>query len=680
MARWWRDLSVSKKLYAVVGVLVLLVTTELFTLFFAMDVLSSVRSFVGGEGLWSKGQKNAVYSLHRYATSGNPKFYQDFLKALEIPHGDHAARVELSQPNPNEKAVINGFVQGGNDPHDVPGIVRLIRRFYWVPYIKKALVIWAEADDSIVEMELAGLKLQKAMLSHSGLGSPAIEIALSDVDRINDRLTALEVEFSNILGQGSRWLEHLLMVVLICVVLSVESTGLLVTVSVNRSLSRSLKELMSTAQEVGKGNFAVRAPVHSQDELGQLAGSINKMASDLEQSVGARRHAESASQSKSQFLANMSHEIRTPLGVILGLSEILRDPALTRPEHLRYVDTIERTGKNLIRIINDILDLSKVEADRLEIENSKFALTDLFSEIQTMLMVEAERGNNRLTVETLGQIPPMIMSDRTRLRQILVNLVNNSLKYTRNGEVKLSGFLQGRQLVFDIEDTGAGISNEDQQALFEAFSRIEDARSRETEGTGLGLMIAKRLAQALGGDVQLLTSRVGHGSTFRVDIRLSEFNHSKSESQTESQAEIQMAAEADQGFGDEELLINDLTGRRVLVVEDSEDNQLLVKLLLTKKGMVVEFASNGREAVNQAPDGEYDFVLMDMQMPVMDGYAATQELRSLGFRPPIVALTAHAMKEDRQRCLDAGCDEYLTKPINSQVLFAVMSRLEGVST
>lgn len=663
MIRWWRDLSVAKKLYGVVGVLALLIATELLTLMFAMDVLSAVRTFVHGEGLWSKGQKNAAYSLHRYAFTGDPSFYLEFQRSLEIPRGDHDARMELEREKYNYKKVEDGFARGQIHRADVPGLVKLIRRFYWAPYISNALEIWKQADLGIAELERAGEELHAKLQSRSATNGD-IERALVKVDQVNDRLTRLEVEFSSVLGEGSRWLEGVLMLILITIVLTVESTGLFLTITFSRGLGRSLREMRDTAKEVGRGNFDVRAPVRSRDELGQLADAINKMASDLKTNTGLRQQAETASESKSRFLANMSHEIRTPLGVILGLTEILRERGLSHEETVRYLDTIERTGKNLTRIINDILDLSKVEADHLEIENTRFSLPEFINELQNMLSVQANKTENSLRFMAIGAPPKEIVTDRTRLRQILINLLNNSLKYTHRGIVTLTYWQEGIHLNFEISDTGRGIGENDRAHLFEPFTRPGNSNKAD-EGTGLGLMLAQRLAGAMGGGVELRSSELTKGSTFRAWIRPHGMFTSLP-TYAEPAPVRTIPLKADTG---------DLRGRRVLVVEDSEDNQMLVRLLLNRMGMISEFAENGQQAVERAPDGGYDFVLMDMQMPVKDGYAATRELREMGYNRPIVALTAHAMKEDRQRCLNAGCDDYLTKPIDSASLYSTLQRL-----
>lgn len=633
----------------------LLIATELFTLLFAMDVLSSVRSFVVGEGLWSKSQKDAIQAIHRYAFTHDRKFFDEFHRHLEINMGDRAARVALSQPEVNEHDVFDGFYRGGNHPDDIPGLIKLIRKFYWVHYVGRALELWGEADRKIDEVVAAANRLDR-VIQNRRMDREEMNSALVELDRLNEGLTTLENQFSETLSAGSRWLEKWLMILLVFAVLTVESTGVLLTVAFSRNLNRSLSELTETATEVGKGNFDVAVPVRSRDELGQLAGAINKMSADLKNITGMRQRAESASQVKSEFLANMSHEIRTPIGVILGLTEILKDPNLSWNEQLRYVDTIERTGKNLIRIINEILDLSKVEAGHLEIQKSSFSLKDFVAELEMMLSVQAAKTNNSLRFEGEGSLPLQITTDRTRLRQILVNLVNNALKYTTEGQVTVTYFRDGAHLVFEVCDTGQGINSEDREKLFDAFVRSEDANRKE--GTGLGLMLSKRLARAMGGDVNLVRSEVGKGSVFRATVLVDK---------AEPISAIASASVRD-NHGD------DLRGKKILVVEDSEDNRLLVELFLSRQGAHVDFAENGKLGFDRAMEQSYDAVLMDMQMPVMDGYRATQELREHGYKKPIIALTAHAMKEDRERCMKAGCSDYLTKPIDSRSLYKAISR------
>ena len=493
---------------------------------------------------------------------------------------------------------------------------------------------------------------------------------MQTIDGINERLTPVEIRFSEILGEGSRSLETVLFWLLIAAVLTVESTGLLLTISFSLHLSRTLRAMTSAAQKVGEGHFEGRVPVNSRDELGLLAAAINKMSDSLSQSLGAKKIAESASQTKSMFLANMSHEIRNPLGVMLGLLEILKEPDLSRDDHERYVETMARTGRSLGRIINDILDLSKVEAGHLEIEASRFALSDFVNEVRGLLNVAAANVGTELRWQPLDGAPDFVATDRSRLRQILTNLITNALKYTPNGLVTIRYGLEGRELVFRVQDTGSGIRFADRARLFLPFSQLKGSRpagAAAPEGTGLGLALSQSLARALGGDLNLVASEIGKGSTFEVRVIADQTVSRKS-------LTIQKPATGREAGGGSPRPSTSLSGRKILVVEDSEDNQMLLRLLLNRHGVLVEFADNGKVGFESALHGDHDAVLMDMQMPVMDGYRATQELRLHGFRKPILALTAHAMKEDRDKCLKAGCDDYLTKPIHERLLTEALIR------
>jgi signal transduction histidine kinase len=658
MRHWWEDLSVAKKLSVVVGVMALLIGLELFTLLFAMDTLSSIRSFVGGESLWSKAQKNAIYSLQRYVSTENEVYYGKFQDYLKVALGDRQARLELDKPNPDYQVVREGFIQGQNHPQDVDSLVRLLQRFHDNPYIAKALQHWRDADVLFFELKNVGEQIH-TQISQQNPDHQAIQKALAQVDSLNEQLTTLETHFSQVMGEGSRWMEKVLMIVLIFAVLLIGATGLALTVTFSRKLSLSLAELSQMAQEVGRGNFTYSVAVKSKDELGLLAEAINKMTKDLRKSIGQRVRAENANQVKTLFLANMSHEIRTPLGVILGLVDILKEPSMVWNDRLKYLETIERTGKNLTRIINDILDISKVETGHLEIEKTSFSLSEFLHELQSMMKIKAQGMKNELYFVKQGDVPERIFTDRIRLRQILVNLINNSLKFTREGTVTLTYGAKNQQLFFEVSDTGVGISAENRDHLFQPYFQADD-NAQKNEGTGLGLVLSKRLAQALGGDVILKETAVGHGSTFLATIQNEIVEEIKKLPEAKSMAVASLA--------------DSFSGKKVLVVEDVLDNQMLTKLYLARKGMKVQFANNGLEGVQKALQDHYDVILMDMQMPVMDGYTATRQLRDQGYQRPIIALTAHAMKEDRERCLQAGCDDYLTKPLDSAALYETISR------
>ncbi len=665
MLKFWKDLSVAKKLYSVVGVMALLVALELLTLLFAMNTLSTLRAFVGGEGTWSKAQKNSIHSLHLYIFTQDEKYWTEFQNYLSVIMGDRKARHELMKPNHDLQIAYQGFREGGVAESDIPGSAKLMLRFHDAPYMRDAIRYWTEADVKIDEM------IRRAEIIHKQIQSgkvPTEEIQyfINDTNSLNREITVLSDDFSKVLGEGSRWLEQLLMVTLFFAVLTVECTGLMLTVAFNRNLSRSLAEINQAAKNLGEGNLSgsLPVPVRSNDELGQLATTLNKMTMDLEKNIGQRMRAENASQVKSLFLANMSHEIRTPLGVIIGLTEIIKDPTLSEAERLNYIRIIESTGKNLTRIINDILDITKVESGHLQIQSNEFDLESLLSEVSSMMKIKADKHGNRFEVIKETELPSEIFTDRSRLQQILINLVNNAIKFTHEGLIQVRYGKTGSFIYFDIVDSGIGIPEESKKDLFQTFSQIDSSSTRKYEGTGLGLVLSKRIAQSLDGDVVLLSSSAGKGSVFRVTIPAATLDSNIAKSDRPAQKSVrQSGLQSDK---------NQLTGKKVLIVDDSGDNRLLIDLYLKKKGVLSEFADNGASAVEKAMANQYDLVLMDMQMPIMDGYTATKTLRDKGFLKPIIALTAHAMSEDRNRCLAAGCNDYLTKPIESGKLYATV--------
>ncbi|MBO9667840.1 MAG: response regulator [Bdellovibrio sp.] len=636
-----------------------LIAIELFTLVFALSTLSSVRAFVGGEGLWSKAQKNAIHSLNSYIFTKESSYYDDFKVHMQIPLGDRIARKELSKSDPDLKVVTDGFLQGGIHPQDIPGVINILRRFHDVSYIKTAVSAWTQAD-ALLDKVIQRSEELRELFSANKVDQAEVKKVLSEINALNSELTRLEVEFSTVLGEGSRWLENVLMFILILAVFTVESTGLFLTVSFGRNLNRSLLELNDAANEIGRGNLGVEVPVRSKDELGQLAASINKMSRDLDANVSQRLMAENANQVKTLFLANMSHEIRTPLGIILGMTDILKDPQVSDQEKLKYLEIIEKTGRNLTRIINDILDITKVESGHLEIEPVDFPLRYFMDELESMMRIKATDGGNILKVESTDQRPLEIITDRNRLKQILVNLINNALKFTQKGEVKVTYGSQGDKVVFEVSDTGIGIPENAQENLFQNFFQADSSSTRKYEGTGLGLVLSKKLARSLGGDVVLKNSVMGKGSVFQLIIPL----------KTIATVDPNKLASPPV-----QTPLRSLENRTVLVVDDSFDNQMLIQHYLKKRGAVCDFAGNGNEAIVKAMANPYDIILMDMQMPIMDGYTATRKLREQNYQRPIVALTAHAMKEDRERCLKVGCNDYLTKPVEAEQLYRTLHEL-----
>jgi CheY-like chemotaxis protein/nitrogen-specific signal transduction histidine kinase len=397
---------------------------------------------------------------------------------------------------------------------------------------------------------------------------------------------------------------------------------------------------------------------------------------------GAREAAHAASTAKSEFLASMSHEIRTPMTAILGYVDLLAEGCAHRCEFghdtlPRHIDTIARNAKYLLQLINDILDLSKIEAGKLQPEITACSPCELLADIESLMRVRATSKGLALSIECPGPIPQTIQTDSVRLRQILINLLGNALKFTETGSVRLVMRLRqpGQNhnadqpyLQFDVIDTGPGMTPQQVAALFRPFSQADRSLARRYGGTGLGLSISQHLAEMLGGKVTVESSP-GAGSTFHVivatgpldDVGLVEYNSAA------------LPARPSKSAADPRL------AGRVLLAEDGPDNQRLISFLLRRAGAEVTAVDDGQMAVDaalaaRAAGQPFDVILMDMQMPVLDGYTATARLREQGYTGPIVALTAHAMASDRDECLAAGCDAFASKPIDRGGLLGLVAQ------
>ena len=399
----------------------------------------------------------------------------------------------------------------------------------------------------------------------------------------------------------------------------------------------------------------------------------------------AKEGAEAASRAKSEFLANMSHEIRTPMTAILGYSDLLfeeeKEASGMSADRTTAWESIRRNGDHLLSLINSLLELSQIESGELQLEPKVCRPLDLAMDVITGLKANAFEKGLTLKLETKGRIPDAIRIDPVRLRQILFNLVGNAIKFTDRGEIRVvvSEVGQGveRQLQFDVIDTGIGIPKEQVSRLFGRFVQGESGVNRRFGGAGLGLAISQRLAALLGGRIEV-DSRTGEGSRFRLRVRALPSDGPASG----ADSSLKGTGQSGNREAQRELPDKILEGVQVLLAEDGIDNQRLLSFVLSRAGATVTVAENGLLAVEEVLDpirsaNPYDAILMDMQMPVMDGYTATRELRQKGYHGPIVAVTAHAIAGDRQKCLDAGCDEYLSKPLNHRHLIQVVAELVG---
>ena len=417
---------------------------------------------------------------------------------------------------------------------------------------------------------------------------------------------------------------------------------------VNTQLEKEIFERKAIEEELEKTN----------QHLVETTARANDMAAQ----------AEMANAFKSQFLANMSHEIRTPMNGIIGFSDLLADEELT-DEQRQYVDILRNSGQSLLRLIDDILDLSKIEAGRIDVEIIDCSLKEILNSIEPLMRAKASEKGVEFQVVTTDALPAQIRTDRTRLDQCLINLAANAIKFTEQGHVYINVSLQENNsesfIRFDIEDTGIGIPAEKQEQIFEPFVQADGSTTREFGGTGLGLTITKRLSELLGGTLSL-TSEVGRGSVFSLVIpaggdakpsALSDKDEQTKEATTES-----MITDNLQFSG------------KVLVAEDEEGCQILAEKILQRYGLEVVMADDGKEAIEKARLEQFDLILMDIQMPGLNGIEATKKLREEGITTPIVALTAYAMQEDRDNCMAAGCNDYISKPIDQDELRRVLSK------
>ncbi|MES2455616.1 MAG: response regulator [Bacteroidota bacterium] len=488
------DTSISKKLYFTIGFTALLVTIELCTLWFSVTTLSAVRSYVGGEGLWSKAQKDAILNLREYAYSHKEEDYLAFQEFLKVPYGDKAARIELQKAKPDFELARKHLLQGRNHPDDIDGMMKLLRRFSKVYYLNKAFTAWAAAEPALEELIGIAGKLHDLVDAN---GSKAeIDTLLVQIDKINAHLTKLEDNFSLTLGEGARWLEGLVLRLVLALSLTIGITSILIAVSINRSLKKSVDAIIKGAELIRGGSLKTRVPVYSKDEIGMIAVAFNEMTNTVENNVNARH----------QFLVDMSHEMRTPMNAVLGFAGHLKDSSMDTDQR-ESVQMIIESGEHLLVTLNGALR---------KIEQS----------------------------DGIGQeaVPP----------------------------------------------PSPGYQNKHPASV----------------------LVAKEL--------------------------------------------------------------------RILVVEDNLINQRLVLKLLDKQGHVAAVAENGQIALDKLEAEDFDLVLMDLQMPVMDGYEATRRIRALNSEKakiPIIAMTAHTVQGDKERCLEIGINEYISKPYHAAELYDSINRL-----
>ncbi len=552
-----------------------------------------------------------------------------------------------------------------------------------------ALIVRASVN-GIWDLNLATRRIYMSprMLDLLGLDGPAGERELDHLLRRLHKDDAARLRAA--LEQGARESENIDLQVRVRIGASADARA---GVPVNWRWCRfsghwdnSLSEARISANRVAGSLVDIQGEREAEERLSRFAEDVWESRQLLEQRSAeltrAQHEAEAANHAKSDFLANMSHEIRTPMTAIIGYADLLLDQRQTPEERADCVHTIRRSGQHLLALVNDILDLSKIEARRMTIERLPIAPAELIGEVLDLLRPRASEKGISIGVDYLTPVPRAIHSDPTRLKQVLVNLVGNAVKFTEAGGVRLAvslltpehdGTTQGPSaLRIEVHDTGIGMSSETIARLFKPFAQADGTMTRRFGGTGLGLVICNHLISMLGGKLDV-TSTLGAGSVFTVTLTVDaqdaqSLNH-------EPGAVLQRTSHESAAPTGAPLV-----GTRILLAEDGPDNQRLLGLLLRRAGAAVTIVDNGQSAFEAAQAAAnsaepFNVVLLDMQMPILDGYGAVAKLRAAGYTRPIVALTAHALDADRDRCLAAGCSDYLTKPVDRALLISTCARL-----
>jgi signal transduction histidine kinase/CheY-like chemotaxis protein/HPt (histidine-containing phosphotransfer) domain-containing protein len=469
----------------------------------------------------------------------------------------------------------------------------------------------------------------------------------------------------------------------------------LVGVIIGYLLTRRLESLAVSAQRIAEGDLEVRTNLKGKDEVAIVGQAFDHMAENiktyidnlidseeelrkaqntLEKRVEERTRqlaiatdeAIRANNSKSTFLANISHEIRTPLTAIIGFSDSLHDNSLSKEERKEAINTINESGKHLLRIINDILDLSKVEAEKIELENIEVSPHEIAYELKSIIQHQANEKGLYFKLEYNFPLPKTIYTDPVRIRQILLNLCSNALKFTEIGGVtlKIACDCTKNEMIFKVIDTGIGLDETQLDRIFNAFEQADSSTTRRYGGTGLGLSLSRMLARLLGGDISV-SSTPEVGSCFTLAITTGPIDKSELIYHAPGQTPLE---------SDDKVVPDRFLKGQVLLAEDNRENQKLITMYLRRAGLDVEVASNGQEAVNLANEKKYDLIIMDIHMPIMSGIEAVKILRSRGYTGPISALTANAMQEGVKKCLDAGCNTFLAKPIDMSAFYTMLNK------
>lgn len=531
----WRNVPLTKKVFFLVGTMIVLVVFELIILSYAMTNLSAVRTYVAGEGEWSKSQKNAFYAFQRFAKTKNQDDYEQIFKALEVVDGDNIARVELNKKDPNLALVKQGFLQGRVHPEDIDKSIYFFRRFQHFYYMKRAIYSWQKGDEIISEFKNLVIRYKEEI--SSGKMKQSKEDSIIERVQVLDTLAStFEHEFSAALSEGSRWMENQIFLVLFVVVITISAFGVGLAVIITRSITSRIHNLNRLAAEYGLGNFDRQIEVGGKDEIGKLTYSINKMGAllngsyqqileshqELEKKVQERTvELKHALTTRDEFLSIANHELRTPLTAIVLQLRILERSVEQCPENesvSKVRESLKKTNrlvKKLIDLQNALMDLTHIQLGKFQVKQENCDLTAIATDSLSQLSLEASRTGVQISTsfpETLsGPFDPI------RSSQVITNLVSNAIKYGEGKPIELDLNTEDGKAILVVTDHGPGIPNDKMNTIFDRFERGDHDRS--LSGLGLGLYITKQIVEAHGGSIGVHNVE-GKGARFKAEFPL----------------------------------------------------------------------------------------------------------------------------------------------------------------
>ena len=682
-----RRLSIPRKLLLISAVYIFIIAGLLTITLLALGFLSDVRAYVGGEGLWSKSQKDAVYHLTAYVALRREADYQSYLAAMQVPLGDRKARQALSAAEPDLAHARAGFLEGRNHPDDVAGMTTLFRRFGRISYLARAIQIWGEADSVLDDLRAVAEKA-RTEVSAGELTKQSQDELLREIGAVNDRLTGLEDSFSFTLGEGARQFRQWVSLAMLLLTAIALGAGVTLSARISRQVGGGVLTLRAGARRVSGGDLSQRIAVDSADEIGELARAFNSMTASLERHISALEEARATlaemDRLKTQFFANVSHELRTPLTLILGPAERLLARRDTADDLRRDVAVIERNAHILRKHVNDLLDLSRLDAGHMSLDYRQVDVARLIRRVASHFEVLAEERRILLAVATPAS--SMGALDPDKLERVLFNMLSNAFKFTpRGGSVHVTFGATESQLEIGVADSGPGVPADLRQVIFERFRQADGAATREHGGTGLGLAIVKEFVELHHGQVWLDESDRG-GAAFHVTLPRSapggiEVSEAIAEDPDGAAHRVRpIIEELMPGSGvPAPAPLAPPDAPLVLVVEDNPEMNLFVTETLAPFYRTAS-AADGEEGLAKAEALLPDLVISDVMMPRKSGDQLLADLRS---RPevastPFMVLTAKADDALRVRMLRNGAQDFLIKPFSAAELVSRADNLIAV--